>query len=220
MSRTLTRFPSLHGKELSLKYADTLNYWIELSADDVDSFVDMIETAKDSARGNLITIELKVCELAQTLQQTELKRLPSSPSPNYERMSGSVHVAKNQPARRLDEEFTCSLNEITEDVEYESSTQKIFKKLEQQKHDVKQTLTSKQHEVFELESRFKPALGSSRKLLCSNCHTSGHNKTTCSFAPCSSSTICKEIKRYPAEEKYFKARQSELKAATTQNSSN
>ena len=76
MSRILTRFPSLHGKELSLKYADTLNDWIELPADDLDSFVDMIETAKDSARGNLITIELKVCELAQTLQQTEQKRLP------------------------------------------------------------------------------------------------------------------------------------------------
>ena len=72
---------------------------IELPADDLDSFVDMIETAKDSARGNLITIELKVCELAQTPHQTEQKRLPSSPSPNYERMSGSVHVAKNQPAR-------------------------------------------------------------------------------------------------------------------------
>ena len=126
MSRILTRFPSLHGKELSLKYADTLNDWIELSADDLDSFVDMIETAKDSARGNLITIELKVCELAQTLQQTEQKRLPSWPSPNYERMSGSVHVAKNQPARRLDEEFTCSLNESTEDVEYESSMKECY----------------------------------------------------------------------------------------------
>lgn len=47
MSRTLTRFLSLHRKELSLKYADTLNDWIELPADDLDSFVDMIETAKD-----------------------------------------------------------------------------------------------------------------------------------------------------------------------------
>ena len=47
MSRTLTRFPSLHEKELSLKYADTLNDWIELPADDLDSFVEMIETAKD-----------------------------------------------------------------------------------------------------------------------------------------------------------------------------
>ena len=45
MSRILTRFPSLHRKELSLKYADTLNDWIELPLDDLDSFVDMIETA-------------------------------------------------------------------------------------------------------------------------------------------------------------------------------
>ena len=145
-----------------------------------------------------------MCELAQTPQQTEQKRRRSSPSPNYERTSGSVHVAKNQPARRLDEEFTCSLNETTDDVQHQSPTQKIFKKLEQQKHDVEQTVTSNQHEVFEHESRFKPALGSSRKPLCSKC----------SFAPCSSSTICKE-KRHPAEEKYFKARQSELKAAKT-----
>ena len=138
MSRILTRFPSLHGKELSLKYADTLNDWIELPADDLDSFVDMIETAKDSARENCETTELKVCELAQTPKQTAQERLRSSSSPNYESTSGSVHVAKNQPARRLDEEFTCSLNETTDDIEYESPTEKIFEKLEQQKHDVEQ----------------------------------------------------------------------------------
>ena len=51
--------------------------------------------------------------------------------------------------------------------------------------------------------------------LCSNCHNSGHNKTMCSIAPCSSATICKEIKRHPEEEKYFKKVQSELKAAKT-----
>ena len=138
MSRILTRFPSLHGKELSLKYADTLNDWIELPADDIDSFVDMIETAKDSARENCKTTELKVCELAQTPKQTAQERLRSSSSPNYESTSESVHVAKNQPARRLDEEFTCSLNETTDDIEYESPTEKIFEKLEQQKHDVEQ----------------------------------------------------------------------------------
>ena len=61
----------------------------------------------------------------------------------------------------------------------------------------------------------KPALDSSRTPLCSNCLTSGHNKANCSVAPCSSATMCKEIKRHPAEEKYFKARQSELKATKT-----
>jgi len=37
----------------------------------------------------------------------------------------------------------------------------------------------------------------------------------CSFALCSSATICKEIKQHPEEEKYFKKVQSELKAAKT-----
>ena len=45
MSRILTRFPSLRGKELSLKYADT-KYWIDLPADDLDSFIDMVELEK------------------------------------------------------------------------------------------------------------------------------------------------------------------------------
>ena len=137
--RILTRFPSLRGKELSLKYGDT-NDWIELPVDDLDSFINMIETvAKDSARENLKTIGLKMCELARTPQQTAQKRLRSSPSINYERTSGSVHLDKkcrNQPARRLDEEFNSSLNKTTDDVEYESPTQKIFMKLEQQKHHV------------------------------------------------------------------------------------
>ena len=209
MSRTLTRFPSLYGKELSLKYADTLNYWIELSPDDLDSFVDMIEMAKD-------------CKGKPYHYWTQSVRTSSNATTNWTETSSLFtiaklreNVAKNQAARRLGEEFTCSLNETTDDVEYESPTQKFFKKLEQQKQDVEQTVTSKQHEVFELESRFKPPLDSSRKSLCSNCHTSGHRKTTCSFAPCSSATICKEIKRHPAEEKYFKGRQSELKAAKT-----
>lgn len=47
----LPRFPSPHGKELSLKYADT-NDWIELPDNDLESFIDMIEIAKDSAREN------------------------------------------------------------------------------------------------------------------------------------------------------------------------
>ena len=46
LSRIFTRYPSLHGTELTLKYADT-NVCIELPDDDLDSFVDMTETAKD-----------------------------------------------------------------------------------------------------------------------------------------------------------------------------
>ena len=90
LDRILTRFRGLRGKEVSLKYADN-NDWTELPADDLDSFIDMIETAKDSARENLKVIELKICELAQTPQETAShKRLRTSPSPK----SGSVHVAK------------------------------------------------------------------------------------------------------------------------------
>ena len=64
---------------------------------------------------------------------------------------------------------------------------------EQEKQDAEQTVAKKQHKVFELESSFR-SLGTSKKPMCSNCHNSGHNKTMCSFAPCSSAMICKEIK--------------------------
>ena len=59
LDRILTRFTGLRGKEVSLKYADN-NDWIELPADDLNSFNDMIDTAKDSARENLKVVELKV----------------------------------------------------------------------------------------------------------------------------------------------------------------
>ena len=103
LDRILTRFSGLCGKEVSLKYADN-NDWIELPSDDVDSFIDMIETTKDSARENFRVIELKICELAQTPQETAShKRLRTSPSPWPK--SGSVYVAKKLKhlmARRLE----------------------------------------------------------------------------------------------------------------------
>jgi len=123
----------------------------------------MIDTAKDSVRENLKVIELKASELAQTPQETaSQKRRRTSPSANY----GRVHLAKKPgslPARRLEAEYGSSLNEVTDTADYESSTQKLFKKLQQQKHDVEQTVAKKQHAVFELESSFKSALGSSKK---------------------------------------------------------
>ena len=67
LDHILTRFSGLHSKEVSLKYADN-NDWIKLPTDDLDSFIDMVETGKDSARENLKVIEL--CELAQTPQET------------------------------------------------------------------------------------------------------------------------------------------------------
>ena len=49
-----------------MKHAGT-NDWIELPADNLDSFMDMIERAKDAARENLQTIEHKVCELVSAI---------------------------------------------------------------------------------------------------------------------------------------------------------
>ena len=89
----------------------------------------MIETAKDSARENLKVIELKICELAQTPQETAShKRLRTSPSPSPN--SGSVHVAKKPKhlmARRLEAEFNRS--KASDNAAYESPSQKLFKKL-------------------------------------------------------------------------------------------
>ena len=86
----------------------------------------MIETAKDSARENFNVIELKICELAQTPQETaSQKRLRTSPLPK----SGSVHVAKKPKhlmARRLEAEFNRS--KASDTAAYESPTQKPFKK--------------------------------------------------------------------------------------------
>lgn len=151
-----------------------------------------------------------MCEVARTPQQTALQRLRSSPSPEYERTSRSVHLDKksrNQPARRLDEQFTSSF-----------PTQKFFKKLEQQIKNTTLSKLSHQSNTRYLSSR---AVSNRRLVLQGNrcvqirCRTSGHNKTMCSFAPCSSATTCKDIKRHPEGEKYFKTKQSELKAAKT-----
>ena len=68
MERILERVPSLRGKEVSLKYLDDREDWIDLPVQDLDSFIDMIETARASTRENLKVIQLKVNELAITPQ--------------------------------------------------------------------------------------------------------------------------------------------------------
>ena len=171
----------------------------------------MIGTAKDSARVNLKVIELKISELAQKLHKKLLHINDSTLRHRHRQKAGACMWLKKW-RQHLEAEFNQS--KVSDTVAYESPTQKLFKKLEQEKQDAEQTVAKKQHEVFELESSFK-SLETSKKPLCSNCHNSGHNKTMCSFTPCSSATICKEIKRQPEEEKYFKKMQSELKAAKT-----
>ena len=61
------RIPSIYEKDVRMRYLDNSNDWAELPSDDLDLFIDMVETAKQSGnRENLKVIELKVCELAQT----------------------------------------------------------------------------------------------------------------------------------------------------------
>ena len=41
-----TRIASLRGKELSLKYVDNGGDWVDLPANDMDSFIDMVGNGK------------------------------------------------------------------------------------------------------------------------------------------------------------------------------
>lgn len=226
--RIANRIPSIQGKEVGLRYLDNSSDWVELPSDDLDTFIDMVETAKQSNnRENLKVIELKVCERAQTPRNNyaSQKRTRESPSPQYSSTSMSHESNKNcvskRPnfkTRRLEGEFsatatfsatsTCAKPSV-----YETPTQKYFNKLEQDKQAIELVITKKQQEIFDMESTLKADEHLTKRPLCSNCHTAGHNKTMCCFGPCSSATICKELRRHPNEEKFYKAIKTELKEA-------
>ena len=73
-------------------------------------------------------------------------------------------------------------------------------------------MVRKQHELLELDwLSFQPLI-SNKKPLCSNCHTPGHNKGMCSFAPYVLASICNDIKRHHEEKKHDKAVQFDLKS--------
>ena len=88
-----------------------------------------------------------------------------------------------------------------------------FNKLEQDQQAIELVVKKKQQEIIDMETALKADESLSKKPLCSNCHTAGHNKTMCLFGPCSSATICKDIKRHPNEEKFYKSAKTELKEA-------
>ena len=211
--RIQERFPSLGRKTVNVKYHDGKD-WIDLPSDDIDSFIDMIETAQQE-RENLKRITLQVNEIAFTPPgvKTQQKRLRSSPSPTASAGS-ALQNAKKRPKvttsrpRCLEEEFS-NANPV---FQYETPTQKFFQKLENEKTQQLELVLKKQHELSELEMSCKPLIAN-KKPLCSNCHTPGHNKAMCSFAPCVSASICKDIKRHPEEEKHYKGVQSDLKCA-------
>ena len=98
--------------------------------------------------------------------------------------------------------------------QYETPTQKFFNKLESDKKQQQEIALKKENELSEIEMSFK-GLVANTKPLCSNCHTSGHNKTMCSFSACLSTTICKDIKKHSNEERYHKSLQAELKTTKT-----
>jgi hypothetical protein len=209
--RILSRFQINSG--FTLKYLDG-NDWIELAMDDLDSFVDMKETANDSARENQKRITLKLCELAHTPPQPNVKgsqkRFYCSPFPDT--AEGGKTVMNRQLRKKpktLEPLFNQSSDQDQHD--YESPTQKFFKKMAQDVEAQRKVVAVKENELPELENSFAPLLRQ-QKPLCTNCHTAGHNRAICSFAPCVSATICKDIKRHHDEEKYYKSLQSQIKA--------
>ena len=117
LCRIHERFPGLQGNEFSVKYFDGKDS-IELAADDLDSFIDMIETAQQK-RENLKRITLDVNKIAFTppgvdTAKSPQKRLRSSPSPS--RNSAAQNAKKKRKltspkARCLAEVFDSS-NEV------------------------------------------------------------------------------------------------------------
>ena len=98
MQRILERVPSLCGKEVALKYLDDRENWVDLPIGDLDSFIDMVETARNSK-----IIQLKVNELANTDNTPQdgakhgvsQKRSRVSPSPSPKSADAVlVHMAK------------------------------------------------------------------------------------------------------------------------------
>ena len=136
--RIKERFSSLKRKTANVKYHDGKDY-IDLPADDIDSFIDMIGRAQQE-RENLKRITLHVNEIAFTQPdvKTQLKRERLSPSPSPTTSAGSPlrQNAKKRPKvttprpRCLEEEFSTAKPVF----QYGSPTQKFFKKLEDEKN--------------------------------------------------------------------------------------
>ena len=126
--------------------------------------------------------------------------------------SARAHKKPHLKTQCLEVEFSSTDSTCATTVAYETPTQKYFRKLERDKEEIQLSVAKKQQEVLDIETTLQTEKPVPKVPLCSNCHTAGHNKAMCSFAPCTSATICKEIKRHPDEKKYYKAVKSELKS--------
>ncbi|KAL9983400.1 hypothetical protein ACROYT_G005567 [Oculina patagonica] len=158
LSRIQERFPSLRRSTVSVKYYDG-NDWIELPADDIDSFIDMLESAQEE-RENLKRVTLRVNEIAfsppgllksatvQTVKTAQQKRLRSSPSSSPNAVSVPERKKhKIATSRCLEEEFC----DTTAEWKYETPTQKYFNKLEEEKKQQQDLVLRKQNELLELD---------------------------------------------------------------------
>ncbi|KXJ12950.1 hypothetical protein AC249_AIPGENE24099 [Exaiptasia diaphana] len=221
MEKVLERLPSLRGKEISMKYLDDRKDWIDLGTEDLDCFIDMIETARDSTRENLKVIQMKASVLSLTPQDgakasESKKRARVSPSPSPSPSPGlkpgiSHNVPKKTKCLSVVKSLQFEDRADTAGKTYVSPTDRFFEKLSKEKQEVDKDAALKQRELSELQKSSMPldnatnrSNRSNKPPLCSNCHLAGHNKAICSFPPCTSATFCKEIKRHPDEDKYLK----------------
>lgn len=214
IERVVTRFSMDPRNALSFFYLDG-DDWIELIAGDLDSFVDMIESATNTGV-NKKRITLK-CDFTHTspihvvASSQAQKRVRCSPSPSPQAKGGktvTIRQARKKP-KTLAPLFdnTCNQNQSS----YVSPTQKFFDKLSKDVEEQRKVVVVKENELSDLEASFKP-LSRQQRPLCTNCHQPGHNRAICSFTPCVSATLCRDIRRHHDEEKYYKSLQSQVKA--------
>ncbi|KAK3728258.1 hypothetical protein QZH41_006725 [Actinostola sp. cb2023] len=130
---------------MKMKYLDRSLDWIDLSQEDMDSFIDMVETAQVvPERDNILRITLKVSNIVspaykQVLPSDTGKRI-HSPSP--------VKIKKRSRSR-LDYKPASTVNV------YVTPTQKLFDKLQTDKRELQSKVAKKEHELRELEQSFE-----------------------------------------------------------------
>lgn len=202
-----------------IRYQDRSQDWIDLRHDDIDSFIDMVETAAEvTERNNIFRITLKVSGVispsqAQVLDDSTSGKRIHSPSPvktNSKKRARS-HLHYGESSGEKDKK----VQDVSAVCDYVSPTQKLFDKLQLDKKEAQREVSMKEKELIELEQSYKNATDArsaqGQGALCTKCHNSGHNRTRCDFATCISATICGDIKRHPDENKYLKDQRADLK---------
>ena len=204
-----------------IRYKDREQDWIDLSHDDIDSFIDMVENAaKVPERDNIFRIILKVSGIvspsqAQVLDDSTSGKRIHSPSPvkinSKKRARSQLHYAYGECSG----ENNKKVQDVSVFNDYVSPTQKLFDKLQIDKQEAQLEVSLKEKELIELERSYKNATDArsaqGQGTLCTKCHNSGHNRTRCTFLTCISATICGDIKRHPDENNYLKGQRNYLK---------